>query len=108
MANEISGPSHASRAITTENLKINSSNPITKPEEVSPANLPTSDSVNITNTATQLQQLEAKLATVPVVNIEKVNAIRSQIAQGTFTINPDKVAEKFMEIEGMIHAKLST
>jgi len=108
MANEISGPSRTNRAITTENLKISNTHPIKKPDEVSRANLPTSDTINITNTATQLQQIEAKLTTEPVVNMEKVNAIRAQIAQGTFTVDPEKVAEKFLEIEGMIHAKLST
>jgi len=108
MANEISGSSHANRAITTENVKISNTTPIKKTDEVSRAKLPTSDTLNITNTATQLQQIEAKLAAEPVVNIEKVDAIKAQIAQGTFTIDPEKVAEKLLEIEGMIRAKLST
>ncbi len=108
MANEISGSSHANRAIATENVKISHTTPIKKTDEVSRAKLPTSDTINITNTATQLQQIEAKLAAEPVVNMEKVNAIKAQIAQGTFTVDPEKVADKLIEIEGMIRAKLST
>jgi negative regulator of flagellin synthesis FlgM len=57
------------------------------------------DVVNLTSTAETLKGLEQSLANAPVVNREKVETIIGALASGQYTINSERVAKKFMEIE---------
>ncbi len=67
---------------------------------------PASDSVTLTDTAAQLRSLEKQLASVPVVDTQRVNAVRSEIASGTFVIDPPRVAGKIIQLEGMIASRI--
>lgn len=51
------------------------------------------DSVSIGSFASQLSALESAAKSAPVVNAEKVAAIREAIASGQFSINPDAIAD---------------
>ncbi len=57
------------------------------------------DRVSLTGEARQLQELETRLASEPVVDTQRVQTIRGAIENGTFTINPDRIAEKLMSLE---------
>jgi len=58
-----------------------------------------SDRVSLTGEARQLQELETRLASQPVVDSQRVEAVRSAVENGTFTINPERIAEKMMSLE---------
>ncbi len=58
-----------------------------------------SDRVSLTGEARQLQELETRLASEPVVDSQRVQTIRSAVENGTFTVNPERIAEKLMSLE---------
>lgn len=73
-----------------------SSAPVQKSRPVSSVSASTpskGDSVSIGSFASQLSALESAAKGAPVVNAEKVAAIREAIASGQFSINPDAIAD---------------
>ena len=66
-----------------------------------PAN-PTADRVSLTGEARRLQELETEMATQPVVDSQRVSAVRNAIENGTFMVNPERIAEKMMSLEQAI------
>ena len=64
------------------------------------------DTVSITNTASQLNALEKQLASLPVVDVQRVDAVKREISNGTFEINPPRIAEKMIQIESAINQRL--
>jgi len=65
-----------------------------------------SDTVSITGTASQLHALEKQLASLPVVDVQRVDAVKREISNGTFEINPPRIAEKMIQIESAISQRL--
>jgi negative regulator of flagellin synthesis FlgM len=61
------------------------------------------DTVSLTNTATQLQSLQQTLSNVPEVNAERVEALRAAIADGTYKVDPEKVAQNLIEFERQLN-----
>ncbi|TCK18875.1 FlgM family anti-sigma-28 factor [Thiogranum longum] len=59
----------------------------------------TADSVNLTGQARQLQMLEAQIAREPVVDTQRVQAVHAAVENGTFTINPERIADKMISLE---------
>ena len=49
-----------------------------------------------------LKRAEAELATAPEVDRERVNRIKEAIASGEFTIDPERVAKAFIELESIL------
>jgi negative regulator of flagellin synthesis FlgM len=59
----------------------------------------TSDRVSLTGEARQLHQLESRIAGEPVVDRQRVQAIRSAIEDGSFSVNPHRIADKMLSLE---------
>jgi negative regulator of flagellin synthesis FlgM len=59
----------------------------------------TVDTVSLTDTAARLRQMENTLAQLPVVDNQRVEEIRRAIAEGTFEVDPKRVAEKMVGLE---------
>ena len=59
----------------------------------------TADRVSLTGEALQLKELEAEIANQPVVDSQRVAAIRTAIEDGTFTVNPERIADKMLSLE---------
>ncbi len=57
------------------------------------------DSVNLTSSASLLQQLEANIEQQPVVNAEAVAKVQQQISDGTYEIDYESTAGKLLERE---------
>lgn len=57
------------------------------------------DQVSLTPTAQQLRTLEDKIAAQPVVDTQKVNAVKDALANGSFEINAERIAGKMMSLE---------
>jgi negative regulator of flagellin synthesis FlgM len=59
----------------------------------------TTDQVSLTGEARQLQELETKIASAPIVDSKKVEAVRTAVENGTFTVHSERIAEKLMSLE---------
>ncbi len=53
--------------------------------------------VQITSTAAQLASLGAKLSSLPAVDQSRVSRISQSLADGTYSISPDKIASGLMQ-----------
>jgi negative regulator of flagellin synthesis FlgM len=60
------------------------------------------DSVNLTDTASMLKKMETTLSTLPVVDQQRVESVRQSILNGSFNVNPDRIAEKMLNFETML------
>ncbi|MEK6749008.1 MAG: flagellar biosynthesis anti-sigma factor FlgM [Pseudomonadota bacterium] len=67
-----------------------------------PAAAHTGDRLSLTSEATLLKDVEKRLAALPIVDAQKVARIRNEISQGTYTIDPQKVADKLLNFEKLI------
>ena len=72
------------------------------PAPAAPANASGAQSsgVQITDSARQLAALEQAIRTLPEVDDARVATIRAAIANGTYQVSPDRIAEKLLRIEG--------
>jgi negative regulator of flagellin synthesis FlgM len=59
----------------------------------------TSDSVNLTDTATRLQQLDELLAGAPEIDRARVEQLRQSIADGRYQLDAVHVADKLIALE---------
>ena len=57
------------------------------------------DSVQLTDTAARLAELQADVAVADGVDIERVEAIRQQIADGSYQVDADRIADALMTME---------
>lgn len=57
------------------------------------------DTVDITGSAAKLQELESRIANMPVVDAQQVEAVRRALATGSFTIDPQSAADKMLAME---------
>ncbi len=56
----------------------------------------TADRVIISDTAKRIQEARAQLETIPDTRSEKVSEIKRSIQDGTYKIEPDKIADKMI------------
>jgi negative regulator of flagellin synthesis FlgM len=73
-----------------------------KPQGEAPATVSTSntgDHVTLTDSARTLQKIEEAVAKTPVVNAEKVSAVKKAVGSGTYQINAGRVADKILKFE---------
>lgn len=64
------------------------------------------DSVSLTDQAEKLRALEAKVNDQPVVDTKRVEALRSAILDGTYTVDSAKTAEKMADFENLLNSKV--
>ena len=57
------------------------------------------DRVTLTQTAQQMQELEAAVRREPTVNSERVAALKAAIARGEYQVDARSIAEKLMRVE---------
>lgn len=58
-----------------------------------------SGDVHITDSASQLAALEQTLHSLPAVDEARVAQFRTAIEQGTYTVQPQQVADQLMQLE---------
>ena len=56
-----------------------------------------SDDVQLTDTASRMRELEMQLADIPSQDAAKVESIRQAVADGTFKVDEEAVAESMVE-----------
>jgi negative regulator of flagellin synthesis FlgM len=57
------------------------------------------DSVQLTDTAARLAELQSEVASADGVDLERVEAIRQQIAEGSYEVDADRIADALMTME---------
>jgi len=57
------------------------------------------DTVSITSTAASLHDIESILTGIPVADAERVDVIRESVADGSYRINPRRIADKLIQFE---------
>jgi len=57
------------------------------------------DTVSLTDTATQLQSIQQTLSDAPVVNDERVTALRAAIADGSYQVDAAELAQNMINFE---------
>ncbi len=60
---------------------------------------PGSDQVTLTPQAQQLRALEARIAEQPEVDSNRVAQVREALANGTFEVNPERIAARMSSLE---------
>ena len=68
-------------------------------QDASVAPVAKSDRVSMTPEAAMLQNIEEKLSAVPDFNHAKVAEVKAAIADGSFKIDPQRIAEKLIAFE---------
>ncbi len=72
------------------------------PTSSTPEKSETGDQVVLSAEAQNMSRLEAKVASSPEVNLEKVAAIRQAIAEGRFEFNPERIAENMLKQDDLL------
>lgn len=75
-----------------------------QPAASAPAGATASDTVSLTDTAVQLRNLEKTLSDLPAVDSQRVERIRAAVADGSYEINPTRIAEKMIGFETTVTA----
>ena len=57
------------------------------------------DLLDLTGKAQELKALEKDLAREPTFDSQRVEALRQQLADGSYRVNPERIAEKLLAIE---------
>lgn len=102
MANEINGLNNGSAQGPTQaqQVRVARSEPnLAQQQTGRPASF---DTVTLTETASQLRSLTLALAERPVVDTKRVDDLRRAIANGTYSIDAGKVADRLLDYEAAI------
>jgi negative regulator of flagellin synthesis FlgM len=101
MGIEISGNNGRPAQEALDSTRTASSNAGTRSTgsgNVKPATGP-GDRVQLSDQAAQLQALEAKVSSLPVVDTQRVQDVQRTLATGSFEIEPARVADKMLRFE---------
>ncbi len=60
------------------------------------------DRVVLTDTASKLKASEQSIAATPVVDTQRVAQVRQTIADGSYEVSPERIADKFMQFEARL------
>jgi len=60
---------------------------------------PDNDSIDLTENASKLQQIEQSLSEIPIINTDRVEAISQSIEDGEYAINNEKIADRIIKSE---------
>jgi negative regulator of flagellin synthesis FlgM len=61
-----------------------------------------SDTVRISQTAVQLNAMQDRLSATPVVDGQRVQSIRASVQDGSYQIDPVRVADKLLKYESQL------
>ena len=100
MSNSIKGVSDALAQTSDIASKARKSEGAGAVSNVAP--IAAADAVSFTETAAKLRDLESTLRTVPVVDTERVDAVKKAVDEGTYKVDHARVADKMMKFEGLL------
>lgn len=63
------------------------------------------DRLSLTDMAQQMRELESKIQGQPRVDRQRVEAVKEALNNGTFSINPERIAERLIGLEQALDNK---
>lgn len=101
MSNSITGtPRNRNEIPSSQSNQTDKTNEVSTSTEGNKASsLSSSDTVNITSEANKIRELQSSLANVPDIDLEKVEAIKQEIANGNYPIDHERIASNLLELE---------
>lgn len=63
------------------------------------------DTFSLTDKAAQLRALEAQIATLPVVDAQRVQDVQHSLSTGTYEVEPARVADKMLQFESGLSSR---
>lgn len=107
MSIEINGPGNPPPANAAGEAKqAQSTNDPTAPAgRPSTPTRASADTFSMTSKASQMQQLEAQIASLPVVDSQRVSEVQHSLATNTMEVNPARVADKMLSFESGLDPK---
>ncbi|WP_373018287.1 flagellar biosynthesis anti-sigma factor FlgM [Thiomicrorhabdus sp.] len=84
----------------TEQLKSQEKSGSTVNQGLDNANI-SGDKVTLTDMLTQVRELETKASGVEVDNSDRIATLKAAIQDGSYQVNPQKIAEKLMQSEAL-------
>lgn len=66
------------------------------------------DTVSLTDEASRLAELERTLANIPVVDAKRVEEIKQAVSDGSYRVDPVRVADKLSAFESALPTKPKT
>ena len=81
----------------SDNLHINRKEPAEDANTGTPVGVGRVDQFEPSSVIDEINRLKEDIKQIPDVNEEKVAALREEIRNGTFTIDPHQVAQKILE-----------
>lgn len=95
--NQVSGSNVKSTSLPAKDSdKASSSN------KAESATVASNDQVELTSTAQKLDEVVASLANEPVVDRQKVEAVKQALADGQYQIDSSNIAQKLIEIDELL------
>ena len=64
------------------------------------------ENVVLTETASKLRRLQATLAEIPIVDPKRVEEARRALAEGSYRVDPERIAEKFVRLEQILNGSI--
>ena len=108
MAIDINGISTSQAGCKTcgpDEAKLNKPADQTAPQQDPAQRSSVSDTVSLSDGAVQLGKLETTSINAPVVDTQRVEQVKQAIADGSYQVDPEKIADKLMQFESMLKPK---
>jgi negative regulator of flagellin synthesis FlgM len=96
-----SGGASGTRGRTTAPVTTNGTKTAT-PAPAEAAGASSKDNVVLSSEAQNMVRLQAKISSLPDVNLDRVAAIKLAIAEGRFEINPERIAENMLRQDELL------
>lgn len=104
MAIEINGLSGSTITAFNERREVTPVNHEPTQQQKETGTSSTGETISLTDSAKQLRQLEVQANAQPVVDIQRINETRQNIANGRFSISSSSIAQKLAMLEKMLPA----
>ena len=108
MAIDINGISSSQSGIKTngsDDAKLNKPADQAVPQQDQSQKSSVSDTVSLSDGAVQLGKLEPTSISAPVVDTQRVEQVKQALADGSYRVDPEKIADKLMQFESMLKPK---
>ena len=99
MADRIKGLDGSSLGASSSGSPIEQIRASTAVSTATSAPQPGVDSVNITDSARRMFALAQAVQDAPEVDAQRVDALQQAVGNGQYTINPDRIADRLLQME---------
>jgi negative regulator of flagellin synthesis FlgM len=104
MSIEINGIPPSKVSSTTDDSQVKQAVEQTSTQQES-GKSSTADTVSLSDNAVQLGKLDNAAVSTPVVDTQRVEQVKQAIKDGTYEVDPAKVADKLMQFESILKPK---